>query len=109
MAYMDWIENYDNYDNQFDIYDDVYNELRLRLPKRYIRDARNPFEWWSEEEFINRYRFRKESVIHYILPRIEGHLHKASRRGLPISPIKQLLLCLRFYATASFQVSLSGL
>lgn len=100
-VYEDWMENYDIYDEP--------NELRVRLPKRYVRDARNPFEWWSEDEFINRYRFRKESIMYYILPRIEEPLRKATRRGLPIPPIKQILICLRFYATASFQVSLNSI
>lgn len=40
-----------------------------------------------------------------ILPLIEDKLKKTNNRGLPISPVLQLLICLRFYSTASFQVS----
>ncbi|KYQ46309.1 hypothetical protein ALC60_14731 [Trachymyrmex zeteki] len=87
VEYINWIEDFDaeyiNWVKEFDIFDE-HNE---RLPKRYIRDVRNPFEWWSDDEFIKRYRFRKKSVIHYILPRIEEPLRKASRRGLPILKI----------------------
>lgn len=39
-----------------------------------------------------------------ILPLIEEGLAKINNRGLPISPVIQLLVSLRFYATGSFQV-----
>lgn len=77
-----------------------------RTPKRYIRDGQNPFEFYGETEFKRRFRFSKHSIIHGILPRIRNNLLKVNNRGLPISPEFQLLICLRFYATASFQVSL---
>ncbi|XP_015182539.1 PREDICTED: putative nuclease HARBI1 isoform X2 [Polistes dominula] len=41
-----------------------------------------------------------------ILPLIEPNLSKINNRGLPIPPVFQLLICLRFYATASFQLIL---
>lgn len=50
---------------------------------------RNLFKRWSDNEFINRYKFRKESVIFYILPRLEEFLRKAFRRALPIPSVKQ--------------------
>jgi len=40
-----------------------------------------------------------------ILPLIEEGLAKINNRGLPIPPVMQLLVCLRFYSSASFQVS----
>jgi len=39
-----------------------------------------------------------------ILPLVEEGLAKINNCGLPISPVLQLLVCLRFYATGSFQV-----
>lgn len=39
-----------------------------------------------------------------LLPLVEEGLAKINNRGLPISPVLQLLICLRFYATASFQL-----
>lgn len=76
----------------------------LRVPKRYIRDMQDPFDFYSEIEFKKRFRFEKNSVKFGILPLIEPNLVKINNRGLPISPVFQLLICLRFYATASFQV-----
>ncbi|XP_018374684.1 PREDICTED: uncharacterized protein LOC108768661 [Trachymyrmex cornetzi] len=79
-------------------------EMVLRAPKRYLRDKQNPFEFFNEREFKKRFRFSKDSVMFGILPLIEEGLAKINNRGLPISPVLQLLICLRFYATASFQL-----
>lgn len=78
--------------------------LPMRAPKKYLRDYQNPFEIYSEWEFKRRFRFSKNSVMYGILPLIEEGLARINNRGLPISPILQLLICLRFYSTASFQV-----
>lgn len=85
-----------------DIEDDFENVERVR--KRYIRDGQNPFEFYNNLQFKKRYRFNKDSVLYGILPKIEEGLAKINNRGLPISPVMQLLICLRYYATASFQV-----
>lgn len=68
-----------------------------RVPKRYFRDYQNPFEFYNEIEFKRRFRFSKNSVMFGILPLIEQGLGKINNRGLPISPVIQLLICLRFY------------
>lgn len=75
-----------------------------RVQKRYSRNGLNPFEFYNDMEFKKRYRFNKESVLHGILPKIEEGIGKINNRGLPIPPAMKLLICLRFYATASFQV-----
>lgn len=79
-------------------------ERLIRAPKRYIRDGHNPFEFYNEVEFKRRFRFSKEAVMYGLLPKVEEDLTKINNRGLPITPVLQLLVCLRFYATASFQV-----
>lgn len=84
--------------------EEEYN-IQIRVPKRYIRDAENPFDLYNEWEFKRRFRFTKDSVMFGILPLIEEGLAKVNNRGLPIPPIIQLLVCLRFYSSASFQVS----
>ncbi|XP_067204599.1 putative nuclease HARBI1 isoform X1 [Linepithema humile] len=87
-----------------DIEDDFENVERVR--KRYIRDGQNPFEFYNNLQFKKRYRFNKDSVLYGILPKIEEGLQKINNRGLPIPPVMQLLICLRYYATASFQLFL---
>ncbi|XP_071581720.1 putative nuclease HARBI1 [Temnothorax nylanderi] len=79
-------------------------EVQIRVPKRYIRDGENPFEFYNESEFKKRFRFAKNSIMFGILPLIEERLSKINNRGLPITPVFQLLISLRFYATASFQL-----
>jgi len=47
--------------------------------------------------------FSKRVVIDLLLPLINNELQRTDNRGLPISPILQLLITLRFYATNSFR------
>ena len=75
-----------------------------RLPKRYLRDMDDPLTFHSEQEFAIRYRFRKNTVVEVLLPLVHIQLAAMDNRGLPILPMLQLLLALRFYATASYQV-----
>ena len=75
-----------------------------RVVRRYIRDVQNPFEYYDEDEFKRRFRFNKDLVLYRILPKIIGELAKINKRGLPIPPGLQLLVFVRYYATASFQV-----
>lgn len=84
--------------------DDIDDLEEMRMPRRYIRDAENPFELYDELDFKRRFRFSKESILHGILPIIEDHLTRINNRGLPVSPVIQLLACLRFHASASYQV-----
>lgn len=91
--------------NLYDMDEEEEEGLQLRAPKQYIRDGQNPFEFYNDWEFKRRFRFSKASVMFGILPLIEEGLAKINNRGLPISPVMQLLICLRFYSSASFQVS----
>lgn len=77
----------DNNDTNFDL--DDY-DLIIRIPKRYIRDVQDPFDFYSDIEFKQRYRFDKDSVKFGILSVIEQNLTKVNKRGLPIPPIFQL-------------------
>ncbi|XP_029054202.2 putative nuclease HARBI1 [Osmia bicornis bicornis] len=85
--------------------EDIQNE-HSEISRRYIRDGSDPFDCFDEDEFRRRYRFTKDSVLNEILPKIEAGLQKSNNRGLPIPPAMQLLICLRYYATASFQLIL---
>lgn len=90
---------------EFVDWQDEIEEL-IRIPKRYIRDYENPFEFFEDLAFRNRYRFSKFIVRDEIFPLVSDSLIKVSTRGLPILPILQLLIALRFYATGNFQVIL---
>ena len=51
---------YDGYEI-YDAYD--VNERIPRIPKQYVRDAQNPFEWWHDNEFLKRYGIWKNGSI----------------------------------------------
>lgn len=98
------LRDLDDIPDLLDVENEEREEIVVRAPKRYIRDGHNPFQFYDEKEFKRRFRFSKEAVMHGLLPKVEEGLAKINNRGLPIAPVLQLLVCLRFYATASFQV-----
>lgn len=95
-----------DFDELEDFLDYLDREEYVNLPKRYLRDGSNPFEYFYEEAFGCRFRFSKECIMYRLLPIIEEDLQKVNNRGLPVSPVLQLLMGLRFYASGSYQVSL---
>lgn len=80
-------------------------ENTARIPKYFIRDQSNPFEYFFEEAFTKRYKFTKDQIMHLILPLVKEKLKRSNNRGLPVPPILQLIMALRFYATGNYQVS----
>ncbi|KAJ8666577.1 hypothetical protein QAD02_008239 [Eretmocerus hayati] len=93
----------DNGVDIFDLGDDDLLRYRNRLPKRYVRDAQNPFEWYRGSEFTGRYGFSKDAVMNVILPLIRVRLDRWNNRGLPVPPQLQVLMGLRFYRTGNIQ------
>ena len=80
-------------------------QLRPRRQRRFRRISRirrDFFTDYSEEEFKSRFRFSKASVT-FILNKIKPKLVRNIQRRDCISPMLQLLIALRFYATGSFQ------
>ena len=71
--------------------------------QRRARTYRENDNWFSftDEELRARYRFGRES-IEYILNVIGNDLRRKTRRNHAMSPSKQLLVALRFFARGSF-------
>uniref|UniRef100_A0A6B0V8K9 Putative nuclease harbi1 n=1 Tax=Ixodes ricinus TaxID=34613 RepID=A0A6B0V8K9_IXORI len=65
------------------------------LPRRRCRDRLNPLEHFNDREFLTRYRFGKTTVVSLLesLP--------LEATGLPLSPMLQLLIALRFYGAGT--------
>ncbi|KOB68549.1 hypothetical protein OBRU01_18175 [Operophtera brumata] len=85
--------------------EEVENSVNINEPRKtkvYFRN--DPLRENTENDFRMRYRFSKSVVLNVILPLIIDDLRSDTQRGLPISPVCQLLTALRFYATASFQM-----
>ena len=69
---------------------------------RRLRDRFNPLEEYDGEDFRLRFRFRKDSVID-LVKTLDKDLQHQTRRGLPLTPMQQVLIALRFYATGTFE------
>jgi len=93
----EFLSNSDESENEY-----LENRHMWRLAKRYIRDWENPIEFFDDIAFKKRYRFSKEAIIDILLPLVNWRLRRCNNRGLPFSPLMQLLITLRFYATSSF-------
>uniref|UniRef100_A0A8W8J8F9 Putative nuclease HARBI1 n=1 Tax=Magallana gigas TaxID=29159 RepID=A0A8W8J8F9_MAGGI len=88
-------------EHYFDEIDQIYLVERLIRRERIVRDRTNPFLNYSEEEFIDRFRLRKECVLE-LLNEIGEHLEPKQTKVSSISPLNQLLIALRFYGTGCF-------
>jgi hypothetical protein len=82
----------DFFEHLVNVEEDIERNRGRRLPKRYIRNRNDSFEYFRDREFEMRYRFSKHTVIDIILPLVIGGLQKINNRGLPISPLVQLLI-----------------
>ena len=62
----------------------------------------NPLEEYDDEDFRLRFRLTKHSVSDLVKV-LDKDLQHQTRRGLPLTPMQQVLIALRFYATETFQ------
>ncbi|KAG0418293.1 hypothetical protein HPB47_004977 [Ixodes persulcatus] len=79
-----------------------------RWRPRQVRLRDDPFYQYDDVDFITRFRLSKDATIR-LLSRIEHVIAFDGLRNCPLSPINQLLVALRFYATGTFQVVLGDL
>ncbi|XP_050024566.2 putative nuclease HARBI1 [Dermacentor andersoni] len=72
------------------------------VPRPSLCDRGNPMEFYEDDMFFARYRFTKGTVRELLafLP-IEAN---DDYRGLPLPPMLQLLVTLRFYGAGTFQI-----
>nr|XP_037286104.1 putative nuclease HARBI1 [Rhipicephalus microplus] len=72
-----------------------------KIPRPALRDRGNPMELYNEVHFHARYLFTKHAVQQLLstLPLQESR----DNRGLPVPPMLQLLMALRFYGAGTFQ------
>ena len=78
------------------------NYYKMGLNTRVFRLQFNPFDAYSEDEFMQRFRFSKEGVQN--LETMFSNELQRINRGHNITPMQQLLVTLRFLATGSFQI-----
>ncbi|KAH7932717.1 hypothetical protein HPB49_001692 [Dermacentor silvarum] len=73
-----------------------------RVPRRLLRDRENPMELYNNQQFLLRDRCSKETARELLL--LLPLEVSENNRGLPLSPMLQLLLALRFYGAGAFQI-----
>lgn len=72
-------------------------------PERILPIRKDDFYSMEDTKFVTRYRLSKQVVLK-VLEEIDDKLEYPTNRNRPVSPLQQLLLTLRFYATGSFQI-----
>ena len=97
------MNEFDDFEIDEDFYEFVDNVLwRERMPKRYVRDAYNPLEWWNKIEFKKRYRFDKNTVINFIqslVAEAQGFTTKFTHTAFITSFVLLTLLCNRKFSS----------
>lgn len=68
---------------------------------RIFRDRSNPFDKFDDVELFRKFRFRRMDII-AITDSIQDELAHPNRRGA-LTPLLQVLVALRFYASGTFQ------
>ncbi|XP_017468240.1 PREDICTED: putative nuclease HARBI1 isoform X2 [Rhagoletis zephyria] len=81
---------------------EVYENARK---ERVVKPRPNHFEDWECNEFFRRFRLTKYSC-QYLCSLIENQLAYATDRNQAVPVMQQLLICLRFYATGSFYITI---
>ncbi|KAK5647833.1 hypothetical protein RI129_002725 [Pyrocoelia pectoralis] len=84
---------------------DALELIEVGIP-RTIYQRSNHFDHLSEWDFFRRFRLQKETVLN-VLAQIEHELEFPYDRNNSVSPINQLLIALRFYATGTHLLCIS--
>ncbi|KAM7307584.1 putative nuclease HARBI1 [Ixodes scapularis] len=85
-----------------------FSQIQGRCRPRQVRPRDDPFYRYDDVDFITRFRLSKDATVR-LLSRIEHVIALDGLRNCPVSPINELLVALRFYATGTFQVVLGDL
>lgn len=73
-----------------------------------LKNRKNYFNELDNKLFLERYRLSKQCVTK-LLELIDSELEYIDDRNHPLTPIEQLLITLRFYATGSYQLAIADL
>ncbi|KAJ8319616.1 hypothetical protein KUTeg_002833 [Tegillarca granosa] len=70
---------------------------------RVFLDRKNPMDYLRDEEIFARYRFSRHTIF-YITDLVSARLVHPTRRSVPLTPLLQVLVFLRFLATGDFHL-----
>ncbi|KAK5648147.1 hypothetical protein RI129_003039 [Pyrocoelia pectoralis] len=60
---------------------------------------------YSDAQLLQRFRFSRYTIQNILLPMIFVNNDRRNNRGLPVPPIMQLCIALRFFASGAYQIS----
>jgi len=66
------------------------------------RQRQNPMDIYTNDEFVRRYRFSKDTTM-YLVDLVREDLERPTLRSCSLPVIIQLCIALQFYATGTFQ------
>lgn len=75
------------------------NHLRRN---RVFRDRNHPLELYDDAEIVRKFRFDRQSILE-LTDSVSDRLQYPLQRRGALTPVLQVLLTLRFYATGTFQ------
>ncbi|XP_064486106.1 putative nuclease HARBI1 [Ornithodoros turicata] len=79
--------------------------LLAAVQRRLLYEQQNPLERYTNEDFKQRYRLSKAtvvSIVEELLPLLRPY---PNERGSPLPPLLQVITTLRFYAAGTFQLA----
>lgn len=79
------------------------DEEEIHRP-RTVKFRNNLFEELDHVEFKNRFRLDKNTVL-FLANLLELVIEPVNDRNHPVSKLNQILICLRYYASGTFQIN----
>lgn len=76
--------------------------------ERIVQPRNNLLDELDDVDFKKRFRMNKETV-QFLANLLDEIPEPIDNRNQPISKMNQILICLRFYATGSFQINVGDL
>ncbi|KAK9685604.1 DDE superfamily endonuclease [Popillia japonica] len=84
----------------------LVNEINPERKKYVIKPHMDNLHIWDDKEFLRRFRVSKNTVLD-IVAKIEEPLTHRTNRNHAVQPLQQLLLTLRYFATANFYITVA--
>ena len=95
----------DDFDDLLDLQQQLEVSRGVHRRPATLRDRLNPLEAYDDVDFYHRYRVKKEGFL-LILQSVEPLLPQYRKKtNSPLSPVQQLSVAQRFFATGDFQIS----
>lgn len=84
------------------------NENRRALRReRLFRDKQNPLEFYTDGEIRNLFRFNRGNMVK-IINDLRREIQNETGRSYSLSPVLQVCIVLRFFATGAMQLSIGS-